>query len=196
MTIVRRPSPFGELLSLRQAMDRLFEDSFVRPGRFLATATGDGNAIGSMPLDVHVTGDELVVQAQLPGVKPEDLNVTVENGTLTIAAETTTESESEERNFLVREIRRGSVSRTISLPDGLEPDKARADFENGILTLRVPRAEQVKPRTIRITPTIGGHAGEVGAAGAARITGDAAVASASESGNERTGSTDNAPAGV
>src|SRR3954452_1606128 len=83
MTVVRRPSPFGELVSLRQAMDRLFEDSFVRPNRWAS-----GAETGSLPLDVHVTGDELVVQAQLPGVKPEDLNVTVENGTLTIAAET------------------------------------------------------------------------------------------------------------
>jgi HSP20 family protein len=197
MTVVRRPSPFGELLSLRQAMDRLFEDSFVRPGRWLTASTAaDGSPMGSMPLDVHVTGDELVVQAQLPGVKPEDLDVTVENGTLTIAAETSSETRNEERNFLVHEIRRGSVSRTIPLPDGLEPDRARAEFENGILTLRVPRAEQVKPRTIRITPTVGGHAGEIGAAGAARTTGDAAVASASESGNDHTGSSGDAPAGV
>src|SRR4051794_6029498 len=152
MTIVRRPSPFGELVSLRQAMDRLFEDSFVRPARWMPGETGP------LPLDVKVTGDELVVQAQVPGVKPEDLNVTVENGTLTITGETHSEERSEDNQFLLQEIRRGSVSRTISLPDGLEPDKAKANFEHGVLTLRIPRAEQVKPRTIRISPTTDGQA--------------------------------------
>jgi HSP20 family protein len=169
MTIVRRPSPLGDLVSLRQAMDRLFEDSFVRPGRWLATASGDA-AAGALPLDVRMTGDELLVQAQLPGVKPEDVDVTVENGTLTIAGATSSEARSEEDNFLVREIRRGSVSRTISLPEGLEPDKATADFENGVLTLRIPRAERVKPRTIRITPTIGGQAKDAAAVGAGTTT--------------------------
>jgi len=154
MTVVRRPSAFGELVSLRQAMDRLFEDSFVRPNRWVTGANGDG----PLPLDVHVTGDELVVQAQLAGVKPEDLNVTVENGTLTISGETRADERTEEPNYLLREIRRGSVTRTISLPDGLEPDKAEANFDNGVLTLRIPRAEQVKPRSIRITPTTNGHA--------------------------------------
>ena len=155
MTIVRRPSPFGELVSLRQAMDRLFEDSFIRPGRWVA---GNGSEMGMLPLDVQMTPDELVVTAQLPGVKPDDLTVTVENGTLTIAGETRTEERREESSYLVQEIRRGSVSRTISLPDGLEPEKAKATFEQGVLTLRIPRAEQVKPRTIRITPTTDGNA--------------------------------------
>jgi HSP20 family protein len=154
MTVVRRPSPFGELVSLRQAMDRLFEDSFVRPNRWSTGSNGDG----PLPLDVHVTPEELVVQAQLAGVKPEDLNVTVENGTLTISGDARSDEETQEANYLLREIRRGSVSRTISLPDGLEPDRAQANFDNGVLTLRIPRAEQVKPRTIRITPTTNGHA--------------------------------------
>jgi len=153
MTIARRPSPFGELVTLRQAMDRLFEDSFVRPNRWAQS----GEA-GPLPLDVHVTGDELVVQAHLPGVKPEDLNVTVENGALTISGESHSEERSENNQVLLQEIRHGSVSRTISLPEGLEPDKAKADFEHGVLTLRIPRAEQVKPRTIRISPTTDGQA--------------------------------------
>jgi len=177
MTIVRRPSPFGELVSLRQAMDRLFEDSFVRPNRWLTTANGESGA-GFLPLDVHVTNDELVVQAQLPGVKPDDLDVTVENGTLTITGETSSDTRTEEQNYLVREIRRGSVSRTISLPDGLEPDRAKADFENGVLTLRIPRAEQVKPRSIKITPTIAGTATDGTTAGSTPTeSGDAGTTS-------------------
>lgn len=152
MTIARRPSPFGELVSLRQAMDRLFEDSFVRPlGWGSTTLAGVG-----LPVDVSMNADELVVQAQLPGIKPDDVDITVENGTLTIRGETASETREGEGDFLVQEIRRGTVSRSISLPNGVEPDKATATFENGVLTLRIPKADEVKPRQIRITPTTDG----------------------------------------
>jgi HSP20 family protein len=154
MTIARRPSPFGELLSLRQAMDRLFEDSFVRP-----PAWGSGALDGfSLPVDVSMTADELVVEAQLPGVKMDDVDITVENGRLTIRGETGTDRSDNDGDFLVREIRRGSFSRTISLPNGLKPDDASAAFEDGVLTLRIPKAEEVKPRQIRISPTTNGSA--------------------------------------
>jgi len=147
MTLVRRSSPIGELVSLRQAMDRLFEDSFVRPrGWGLA-----GSDTLGLPLDVTTGKDELVVEAALPGFKPGDVDITVENGTLSIRADAQTETSHGEGESLVREIRRGSVSRIVSLPNGLEPDKASATFENGILTLRIPRAEAVKPRQIRIS---------------------------------------------
>jgi HSP20 family protein len=153
MTIVRRPSQFGELLSLRQAMDRLFEDSFVRP-----PAWGSNLIEGStLPLDVSSTADELVVEAALPGVKPDDVDITIENGTLTIRGQTASERREGEGDYLVHEIRRGEFSRSVTLPSGLEPDKATASFDNGVLTLRVPRAEQVKPRQIRIAPTTEGR---------------------------------------
>ena len=157
MTLVRRPSPFGELVSLRQAMDRLFEDSFVRP-----TWTGRGWALGEcagLPLDVSRDANALHVEAALPGVKPEDVEITVENGTLTIAADSRAErtEKSDEGEVLVQEIRRGSVSRSITLPTGLEPDKANATFDNGVLRLDIPIAETVKPRQIRISPTTDGQ---------------------------------------
>ena len=149
MTLVRRSSPIGELVSLRQAMDRLFEDTFVRPRGWGLT----GSDTLGLPLDVTNGKDELVVEAALPGFKPGDVDITVENGTLSIRAASQTETSHGEGESLVQEIRRGSVSRIVSLPNGLEPDKASATFENGILTLRIPRAEAVKPRQIRISPT-------------------------------------------
>jgi HSP20 family protein len=157
MTLARRPSPFGELLSLRQAMDRLFEDSFVRSGSGAWGFGPMGAETMALPLDVATTNDELVIQATLPGVKPDEVDITVENGTLTIRGETTSERNEGEGDYLVREIRRGTFSRSISLPGGLEPDKATASFDNGMLTLRVPKAEQVKPRQIRISPTVDGQ---------------------------------------
>jgi HSP20 family protein len=171
MTITRRPSPFGELLSLRQAMDRLFEDSFVRP-----TGWGSNESI-ALPVDVATSKDELTIQTALPGIRPEDVDITVENGTLTIRGESKTERKEGEGDYLVQEIRRGSFARSIALPDGLEPDKAVANFENGLLTLRIPRAEQVKPRQIRISPTVDGTSQPAGANGTAEGSGSQRTAS-------------------
>jgi HSP20 family protein len=160
MMISRRPSPFGELLSLRQAMDRLFEDSFVGPRGAWSAPQGEG---APLPLDVSTTADALVVEAALPGVRPDDVDITVEDGTLTIRGSSGTERRESQGDVLVQEIRRGEVSRSLSLPTGLEPDRAEATFEDGILTLRIPRAEQVKPRQIRISPTSNGtHATDTG----------------------------------
>jgi HSP20 family protein len=149
MTIVRRPSPFGELMSLRSAMDRLFEDSFVR------RPFGDFDQLGALPLDVTSTADALIVEAALPGFKPEDVEITVENNTLTIRGDLRQERNEGEGENLVQEIRRTSVSRTVALPAGLEADKATASFENGMLKLSFPKAEAIKPRQIRISATGG-----------------------------------------
>lgn len=153
MTVVRRGSPFPELVSLRQAMDRLFEDSFVRPNQFFHGVDG------GMPLDVRSTADGLEIEASLPGVRPDDVDITVEGGTLAISASTTADDRQERGDYLVHEIRRGSVSRSIALPTGYEADKATASFDNGLLRLSIPKAEQLKPRQIRITPSADGSTG-------------------------------------
>jgi len=152
MTMVRRPSPFGEMMTLRQAMDRLFDDDY-RPFRWLSGGT-DGPAL---PLDVTTSSDKLTIEAALPGIRPEDVDITVENGTVTITGKTADERTADEGSYVVQEIRRGNFSRTVTLPNGLEPDKAAATFENGILRLEIPKAEQVKPRQIRISPVTTGN---------------------------------------
>jgi HSP20 family protein len=156
--IVRRQSPFSELMTLRQAMDRLFDDDVFRP---VWSQDRDGGGF-SLPLDVSTTPDSLLVEAQLPGVKPEDVEITVENNTLTITGKTAEERRTGEGSHLVQEIRRGSFSRSISLPSGLESDKASATFENGMLELRIPKAEQVKPRQIKISALSEGQAKTTG----------------------------------
>jgi HSP20 family protein len=153
MTLTRRPSPFGELLTLRQAMDRLLDDTMFRPLSGFA-----GAEYSRVPLDVRTTSDALLVEASLPGVKPEDVEITVENSTLTIKAEECADRSSGESGWLVREISRGSVMRSVTLPSGLEADKAEATFEHGVLKLRIPKAEQVKPHQIRIQPVSDGEA--------------------------------------
>ncbi len=146
MTIIRR-GPFGDLVSLRAAMDRLFEESFVNP----RTWSGMGGGELLAPMDVYTTGDDVVVEVSLPGVKPDEVDITVEGSTLTVQGETKSTRNEGEGSSIVQEIRRGRFTRALTLPNGLEPDKATAEFEDGILTLRIPKAEQVKPRQIKIT---------------------------------------------
>ncbi len=153
MTLVRRPSPFSELMTLRQAMDRMFDDTVFRP--LTPYANGD---FTRLPLNVRTTADALLVEAELPGVKPEDVDITVESNTLTIRADDRSEHTEEQGDWRVREISRGNVMRAVTLPNGLETEKAEATFEHGLLTLRIPRAEQVKPRQIQIRPVTPGQA--------------------------------------
>ena len=143
---IERWQPFSELMSLRQAMDKLFEDSFVRPSRALA-ALGE---VTAPALDVYQTANEVVVKATLPGLKPEDVSIDITGETLTIKGETKAEQEIKKENYLYQERRYGSFARSIVLPSGLKPDKAEATIEDGVLTLTIPKAEEVKPKAIKV----------------------------------------------
>jgi HSP20 family protein len=146
MSSLIRWDPLRDTLSLRGAMDRLFEDSFVNP---MTSWIAPANA-AAMALDVYETKDQVVVKAALPGVKPEETEVTITGDTLTIRGETKEEKEIKEENYLRKERSYGAYSRSVTLPTGLVPDKAEATFENGILTLKIPKSEQSKPRSIKI----------------------------------------------
>ncbi len=143
---MQRWDPFREALSLRDAMNRLFEESFVRPSTGMA---GTGTALG-LAMDLEESQDEYVVRASLPGFRPEDVHITVTGDVLTIRAEHGGEEERKDRNYLLRERRMGAVSRTISLPTRVQADQAQARYENGELILTLPKAEEVKPRQIQI----------------------------------------------
>ena len=140
---LQRWDPFRDVLSLRDAMNRLFEESVVRPTSLVA------GAVVSMPLDLEESGNEYVVRASLPGFRPEDVNISVTGGTLTISAENKGEQE-QGRNYLLRERRLASVTRSITLPVRINADQAQARYENGELVLTLPKAEEVRPRQIQI----------------------------------------------
>ena len=146
MTIVRRPSPFSELVSLRSAMDRIFDETLFRP-----VARGTNVDTIAMPLDIYTTQDALVLEAALPGVRPEDVDVSILGDTLTLTATSASDLTEDKGGYHVREVRRGRFSRTVTLPSGLRTDAAGATFEHGMLKLSFPRAEQVRPRQIPIT---------------------------------------------
>ena len=142
---LERWDPFREAVSLRDAMNALFQDSFVRPSG--STAPGGGVAL---PLDVAENENEFVVKASLPGVKPEDVQITVHGETLTIQAESKFQEEKKDERWHIRERRAGSFQRAIVLPVPVDSDKAQASFDHGVLTLTLPKSEKAKPRQIRI----------------------------------------------
>jgi HSP20 family protein len=148
MTLIRRTSPFDDLFSLRRAVDRLLDDDFARPRLMLRTIGG-----AEPSLDVVTTRDEIVVRASVPGWKPEDVEITLTGTTLTISGEMKEEERGEDESWILSEIRRASFSRTLELPEGLLGERATATHEHGVLTLRIPKAEEIKPRQIRITAT-------------------------------------------
>jgi HSP20 family protein len=143
---IERWHPFTELMSLRQAMDRLFEDSFVRPSHVL-TSLGE---VSAPALDIYQTPSEVVVKAALPGLKPDDISIDITGETLTIRGEHKAEQEIKKENYLYQERRYGAFSRSVVLPGGLKLDKAEATMEDGVLTLTIPKAEEVKPKAIKV----------------------------------------------
>lgn len=147
MANITRFDPLNEMVSLRSAMDRLFEDSFVSPMSWRTISGGD--AI-TPPIDVHETADELVVTAALPGMKADDVEITMTGQTLTLRGEFKADEEVKREQVLYRERRFGAFSRTVQLPVRVQGESADATFDDGILTLRIPKAEEVKPRQIRI----------------------------------------------
>ena len=134
----------GEFLSLRDAMDRLFEDSFVRAVR----PGGVGERAYSLPIDAYATDEELVIMASIPGVNPEDVDVTIEGDTLTIKGET--KPPLENVSYLFQERRFGPFYRQLQINVPVQADKAEASFDKGVLTLSIPKAEAVRPRQIKV----------------------------------------------
>jgi HSP20 family protein len=143
---IERWHPFTELISLRQAMDRLFEDSFVRPSHVL-TSLGE---VAAPALDIYQTPNEVVMKAALPGVKPEDVSIDITGETLTIKGEHKAEQEIKKEDYLYQERLYRAFSRSVALPEGLKSDKAEATMEDGVLTLIIPKAEEVKPKAIKV----------------------------------------------
>jgi len=137
-------SPMRDFLALRQAMDRLFEEVWAQP----EWGEPRRERVARLPLDAYSTDEEVVILASLPGVKPEDVEITIEGDTLTIKGEIPEPPENVD--YILRERRYGPFSRTLTFNIPVQADKAEASFDNGLLTLVVPKAEEVKPRTIKV----------------------------------------------
>ncbi len=146
MAALVRWDPVREIRTLENLMDRLFEETWapmerVRFGESLALAPR---------VDMYETDDEVVVKATIPGVKPKDLDITVTGNVLTIKGEVKEEKEEKNVNFIRKERMFGSFRRDLTLPVEVNVDKAKAEFESGVLTLHLPKVETAKPKRLEI----------------------------------------------
>lgn len=154
---ITRWDPWGDMVSLRDAMDRLLAESVVRP-------RGGGSEAGGMaaalPVDVREQGDDFIITAPIPGVKPENVDISVLGDMLRIHGERHEEHQEggEGKRWLLREQRYGSFERTVRLPSAVKADKATAEFNDGILTITLPKTEEAKERRI---PIQGGSSGQM-----------------------------------
>jgi len=138
-------TPSRDFLTLREAMDHLFEDAYIG-GR--SRRNGDTASEWRLPIDAYMTEGEIVLQASVPGLNPDQVQITLEVETLTIRGEFPAPLENV--SYLFAERPWGKFSRTLQLNVPVDSDKVEADFENGLLTLTLPKAEAIRPKTIPV----------------------------------------------
>ena len=145
MSDLTRWEPAREMMTLREAMDRLFDDAFTRP-----LSPRDTWSMTTPAIDMYQTDNDVVVKASIPGIKAEEVQINITGDILTLKGEVKQEEERKDKAWHVREHRYGSFERSVALPTSVKSDKAEAVFENGILTITLPKADEAKPRTINI----------------------------------------------
>jgi HSP20 family protein len=146
MAIVRWSDPFREFAQLQDRINRVFTDAYSRDDEGLMTS---GTWVP--PVDIYQNGDhEVVLKAELPDMSREDIDITVDNNTLTIKGEKKLAGEVKEEQFHRIERRYGAFSRSFSLPQTVDPGKIGAEYKNGVLTIRLPMREEAKPRQVKI----------------------------------------------
>ncbi len=146
MADIVRWDPYREMARMTRMMDRMFDEM-----PHIWRSEFDGGE-GTFPLDLYETDNEIVLRATLPGVKPEDVDITISGDLLTIKGETKREEEKKRRNYYRQESWYGSFVRSITLPTQVNADKAEAVFEDGVLKLTIPKAESARPKTITVKP--------------------------------------------
>lgn len=148
MASIVRWDPFRELAEMNERMNRLTEGGFPRHEHFWRLWGPDGGV--GPAIDMYETKDALVVKASLPSAKPGDVDISVTGDTLTIKGEVKAEKDVKEGDYYVQERRFGAFSRSIGLPLPVKTDKAEAAFEDGLLTVTIPKSEEVRPKTIKV----------------------------------------------
>jgi HSP20 family protein len=143
---VIRWNPWRDTMTLREATDRLLEDSFVRPRRQWGEGTQERPF--HLPLDVYTTPDEIVITASLPGLAPDEVASSIDGDILTIRGEL--RGPLENVDYLFQERAYGTFARRLTLNVPVEANKAEAVFEHGVLTLTLPKAEETKPKVIKV----------------------------------------------
>jgi HSP20 family protein len=144
-----RWEPVAELGTIQNEMNRLFNTFFDQPG---STGRNVSNSRRWVPaMDLIETGDHYVLRADLPGLSDEDVAVQLEDNVLTISGERKAEPETQQEGFSRLERGFGSFARSLTLPEGVDPEGVQAQFERGVLEIQIPKPEQRKPRQVRIS---------------------------------------------
>jgi HSP20 family protein len=146
--MLTRWDPFNELMNLRRTVDRLFDNTVSSQGEDWTQAVTWGLA-----LDVMENKDDYVVKASIPGIDPDDIDITYSDDTLSIKGETKADRDVDEGDYHLRERRYGSFARSIRLPYKVKADAIEATYDKGVLTLTLPKAEEAKPKRIAIHAT-------------------------------------------
>lgn len=142
---MERWMPIRDMLTLRGTMNRLFQEGFVRPSMAVLST-----ALGGIPIDMAETEDSYVIRATMPGINPEDIRITAHNDVVTIRGEGAREEQRHDQNYILRERRLASFSRTVTLPGPVNADQAEAQYEHGVLQLTLPKYAVARPRQIPI----------------------------------------------
>jgi len=142
--MLTRWDPFREMFAMQKTMDRLFDRVMRDESAWSAPVVWD------LALDVVETKDDFVVKASLPGINPDDVEITYTDNVLTIKGETKEEREHKDEQYHLRERRYGTFSRSLALPGKVQPDAIQASYEAGVLTLKLPKMEEAKPKKITI----------------------------------------------
>src|SRR5579875_1519189 len=150
-----RWEPAAELNTIQTEMNRLFHSVFDNPG---APASGTGARRWVPAMDLVETGDHYVLRADLPGLSEKDVNIELESNVLTISGERKAERQEEQGGYRRFERSYGSFSRSLTLPKGIDPEAVEASFDRGVLEVRIPKPEQVKPRKVTISVGSGSSA--------------------------------------
>jgi len=149
MASITRWDPFRELNLLQDRMNRLFQESWGQ-GALTRGEEGMPSASFVPPVDIYEDGNNIVVKAEVPGIDPKDIDVRMENNTLTIRGERKFEKDEKEENFHRVERRYGSFYRAFTLPNTVEGDKCEANYNNGVLEIRLAKRAEAKPKQIKV----------------------------------------------
>jgi len=157
MRAINRWEPFRGATDLQEQVNRLFNDAFDR------NHSESNLSTWAPPVDIYESEHELVVKADLPDVDPKELDIRVENNVLTLRGERKFEKKVNEDNYLRIERTYGAFSRSFSLASTVNPEAIKADYQNGVLTLSIPKREEAKPKQIKVN--VGAPAVAAAAAG-------------------------------
>jgi len=142
MPAMIRWNPVREMVRLSDAIDRLWEDSWVRPPTWARARQA------RLPVDVYTTPNEIVIIANVPGLKPDEVSITLENDTISISGEI--KAPMENVDYIFQERPYGKFTRSLTINTPVDTDKAEATFEHGVLTITLPKAEAARPKVIKV----------------------------------------------